>query len=76
MSTVDFKSPYTLAAMREMYPLPDRWYTARRYHHSVLAPAIEAGLMIAETDPSSGRTGRRYRLTDAGVAFLNARSAP
>lgn len=69
---VDFKSPFTVAAMREMLPVPDKWYVARRYHRSVLAPAIEAGFIIEEPYPGCGRTARRYKLTVAGVKYLRS----
>lgn len=67
---VEFRSPFTVAAMREMLPLPDRWYVARRYHRVVLAPAVAAGFLIEDAEAGSGRTERRYKLTSAGIAYL------
>lgn len=73
-AAVDFRSPYTIAAMREIMRDPSQWYSSIRYHRSILKPAIDAGFIREETgvDPGRWKNGRRYQLTPSGVLYMRA----
>jgi hypothetical protein len=72
--TVEFKSCFTVGAMREMMVRPQNWYGSVKYHRAILMPAIEAGFMIEQraADPRIWKNGRRYQLTEAGIAYMRA----